>query len=172
VLFGDYNPAGRLPVTFYKSVEQLPDFLNYDMKGRTYRYMTEEPLFPFGSGLSYSTFQYSKVQLSKGTIHAGQTVKLSVRVKNTSKLNGEEVVQVYLKKINDTTGPVKTLRAFKRVAIQPGKTKEIVFELNDENLEWWDAERNIMHSYAGDYQVLVGGSSLNKDLTSVNLKIN
>ena len=172
VLFGDYNPAGRLPVTFYKSVEQLPDFLNYDTKGRTYRYMTEEPLFPFGSGLSYSTFQYSKVQLSKGTIHAGQTVKLSVRVKNTSKLNGEEVVQVYLKKINDTTGPVKTLRAFKRVAIQPGKTKEIVFELNDENLEWWDAERNIMHSYAGDYQVLVGGSSLNKDLTSVNLKIN
>ena len=171
VLLGNYNPAGRLPVTFYKNVNQLPNFTNYDMKGRTYRYMKEAPLFPFGFGLSYTTFKYSKIQLDKKTINAGQSVKLSLQVKNTGKVAGGEVVQVYLKKMNDTDGPEKTLRVFKRVLIQAGKTIELTFDLNAENLEWWDAATNTMHTYAGDYQLMVGGSSQNENLKTLNFII-
>ena len=114
VLFGDYNPAGRLPVTFYRNVSQLPDFEDYNMVGRTYRYMQDTPLFPFGYGLSYTTFSYDKVVLDKSEVTAGQTLKLTVPVTNTGKRDGEEVVQVYLKKQGDAEGPVKTLRALDR----------------------------------------------------------
>jgi beta-glucosidase len=172
VLLGNYNPSGRLPVTFYRNVDQLPDFQNYKMKDRTYRYMTREPLFSFGYGLSYTTFKYGKVVLDKEVIKPGETVKLTVPVTNTGKLDGEEVVQVYLKKNDDATGPNKTLRAFKRVAIHARKTMNVVFELKDENLEWWDSETNAMHMYAGAYSLLVGSSSRNNDLTSMSLKIN
>src|SRR5690606_7120657 len=98
VLFGDYNPAGRLPVTFYKNVQQLPDFEDYDMAGRTYRYMNEKPLFPFGYGLSYTTFAYGKPRLDKANVQAGESVRLTVPVSNTGDRDGEEVVQVYLHK--------------------------------------------------------------------------
>jgi len=172
VLLGNYNPSGRLPVTFYKNVDQLPQFENYDMKGRTYRYLNEEPLYPFGYGLSFSTFNYGKPELDKKAIKAGDSVKLTVPVTNTGKFDGEEVVQVYLKKNDDATGPNKTLRAFKRIAIPAGKTVKVSFELNNENLEWWDMETNSMHMYAGDYGLFVGGSSGKNDLTSLNLKIN
>ena len=172
VLLGNYNPSGHLPVTFYRNVDQLPDFQNYNMKDRTYRYMMQEPLFPFGYGLSYTTFKYGNVVLDKDVIQPGEMVKLTVPVTNTGKLDGEEVVQVYLKKNDDATGPNKTLRAFKRVAIPAGKTVKVVFELKDENLEWWDAETNTMHTYTGDYGLLVGGSSRSNDLTTIYLKIN
>jgi len=172
VLLGTYNPSGRLPVTFYKNVEQLPQFENYDMKGRTYRYLNEEPLYPFGYGLSFSTFSYGKPVLDKKAIHAGDGVKLTLPVTNTGKRNGEEVVQVYLKKNGDSSGPTKTLRAFRRIAIPAGKTVNVIFELNNENLEWWDAGTNTMHAYPGDYQLFVGGSSDKKDLTALDLKIN
>ena len=95
VLFGDYNPAGRLPVTFYRSVDQLPSFSDYDMEGRTYRYFGGEPLFPFGHGLSYTTFAYSELELPE-SVQAGVDVQLSVTVENTGPLAGEEVVQLYL----------------------------------------------------------------------------
>lgn len=164
VLFGDYNPAGRLPVTFYRNVSQLPDFEDYDMAGRTYRYMTQEPLFPFGYGLSYTTFRYGSPGLDKDAIAPGESLTLTVPVTNTGKRDGEEVVQVYLRKQGDAEGPLKTLRAFKRVNIPAGQTVDVTFELKDKELEWWDAESNTVRVCAGDYDVLVGGSSRTEDL--------
>jgi opacity protein-like surface antigen len=109
VLFGDYNPAGRLPVTFYRNVSQLPDFEDYNMTGRTYRYMTQEPLFPFGHGLSYTSFSYGAVVLGSDNIKSGEKLRLSVPVTNTGKCDGEEVVQVYLKKNDDFEGPITAI---------------------------------------------------------------
>ncbi len=171
VLLGKFNPSGRLPITFYQNVEQLPPFESYDMKGRTYRYMDKEPLYPFGYGLSYSTFKLGTPELDKKTIKAGDKVILTVPVTNTGKLQGDEVVQVYLKKVDDTDGPTKTLRAFRRIAVPAGKTIKLTIELNDDNLEWWDTKTNSIHTVAGDYQLFIGGSSNMKDLTTLNLKI-
>jgi beta-glucosidase len=171
VLYGNYNPSGRLPLTFYKNVQQLPDFENYNMQGRTYRFMKEEPLFPFGYGLSYTSFEYGNIELSKKQIKAGDSVTLTVPVTNTGKYNGEEVVQVYLAKMNDKTGPAKTLRAFKRVAINTGNTKNVTFTLNSESLEWWDESSQSVVVHVGDYEIMVGGSSRNKDLKTIQLKI-
>jgi beta-glucosidase len=170
VLLGNYNPSGRLPVTFYKNTNQLPDFESYDMKGRTYRYMTQEPLFPFGFGLSYTAFQYGKPVISSNTF-SDKALKLTVPVSNTGKANGDEVVQVYLKKTGDVNGPSKTLRAFKRVHIPAGKTVKVTFELNDDNLQWWDESTTSMKTVAGNYQLFVGGSSQTKGLNTLNLSI-
>ena len=172
VLFGDYNPAGRLPVTFYRNVSQLPDFEDYNMAGRTYRYMQDTPLFPFGYGLSYTTFSYDKVVLDKSEVTAGQTLKLTVPVTNTGKRDGEEVVQVYLKKQGDAEGPVKTLRAFKRVFIPAGQTTNIEFDLKDKELEWWDEQTNTVRVCSGTYDIMVGGSSEDESLqqTLVTIK--
>lgn len=171
VLFGDYNPAGRLPVTFYRNVSQLPDFEDYNMTGRTYRYMNEAPLFPFGYGLSYTTFSYGKPVLENDKITATGTLRLTVPVTNAGKRDGEEVVQVYLKKQDDTEGPVKTLRAFKRVLIPAGKTVEVEFELAGKALEWWNAETNTMRVCAGKYDVLVGGDSRTEGLQQCSFTI-
>lgn len=171
VLFGDYNPAGRLPVTFYRNVSQLPDFEDYDMAGRTYRYMTQEPLFPFGYGLSYTTFKYGSPALNKDAIAPGQMLTLTVPVTNTGKCDGEEVVQVYLRKQGDAEGPLKTLRAFKRVNIPVGQTVDVTFELKDKELEWWDADSNTVRVCAGGYDVLVGGSSKTEGLRQLSFTI-
>ena len=171
VLFGDYNPAGRLPVTFYKNISQLPDFEDYNMAGRTYRYMTEKPLFPFGYGLSYATFSYGKPKLNKKSIKAGTPIIISVPVTNKGKIDGEEVIQVYLKKRNDSDGPNKTLRAFKRINIPAGKTKTVTFELSDKQLEWWDSSSNTMRVQSGDFELLIGGSSKNEDLKRVSISL-
>lgn len=164
VLFGDYNPGGRLPVTFYRNMSQLPDFEDYNMTGRTYRYMTQQPLFPFGYGLSYTTFEYGNLSLAKEQIKVGEPLKLTVNVTNNGQRDGEEVVQVYLKKQDDTEGPGKTLRAFKRVRIPAGKSVEVAFDLNGKELEWWDAQSNTMRVCAGRYDVMVGKSSQDRDL--------
>ncbi|MDD4993194.1 MAG: glycoside hydrolase family 3 C-terminal domain-containing protein [Paludibacter sp.] len=170
VLLGNYNPSGRLPVTFYKNTNQLPDFENYDMKGRTYRYMTQEPLFPFGYGLSYTIFQYGKPVISSNTF-SGKALKMIVPVSNTGKSNGDEVVQLYLKKVGDINGPSKTLRAFKLVHIPAGKTVKVTFDLNDDNLQWWDENTASMKTVAGNYQLFVGGSSRTINLNTLNLSI-
>ena len=172
VLFGDYNPAGRLPVTFYRNVSQLPDFEDYNMVGRTYRYMQDIPLFPFGYGLSYTTFSYGKVVLDKNEVTAGQTLKLTVPVTNTGKRDGEEVVQVYLKKQGDTEGPVKTLRAFKRIFIPAGQTVNMEFDLKDKELEWWDEQTNTVRVCSGTYDIMIGSSSEDESLqrTLVTIK--
>ena len=158
VLFGDYNPAGRLPVTFYKNVDQLPDFEDYNMTGRTYRYFQGEPLFPFGHGLSYTTFTYGDVQLP-ASAKDDETIKICVPVTNSGKMDGDEIVQVYIKKQSDTEGPIKALRAFKRVHIPAGQTIQVELELTPKQLEWWDAETNTMRTQAGKFDVMVGGNS-------------
>lgn len=171
VLFGNYNPAGKLPVTFYKNIAQLPDFQDYNMNGRTYRFMQQEPLFPFGYGLSYTSFTFGKPILLSDVASGTNSFKLVVPVQNSGKIAGEEVVQVYLKKESDTDGPVKTLRAFKRVAIPSGKTMNVEFDLNEKNLEWWDASSQSVHITPGKYQLMVGSSSASRDLSTLSLEI-
>lgn len=171
VLFGDYNPAGRLPITFYKHTEQLPDFEDYSMQGRTYRYMKETPLFPFGYGLSYTTFSYGKAQADKNLLSRGDKLNLSIPVKNTGKRNGEEIVQVYIRRPADKEGPAKTLRAFKRVEIAQGKTENVMIELPYSAFEWFDAATNTMHPLSGVYEILYGSSSKAEDLHSLQVRI-
>ncbi len=172
VLFGKYNPAGRLPVTFYRNVSQLPDFEDYDMTGRTYRYMHETPLFPFGYGLSYTTFSYGTPTSDRSELAAGQhALTLIVPVTNTGQRDGDEVVQVYLRKQGDAEGPIKTLRAFRRVHIPAGKSVNVEFELKDKELEWWDEQTNTVRVCPGSYEVMVGGSSKEEDLQRMTIVI-
>ncbi len=168
VLFGDYNPAGRLPVTFYKNVDQLPDFEDYNMTGRTYRYFRGEPLFSFGHGLSYTTFTYGDVQLP-ASAKDDETIKICVPVTNSGKMDGDETVQVYIKKQSDTEGPIKALRAFKRVHIPAGQTIQVELELTPKQLEWWDAETNTMRTQAGNFDVMVGGNSVDLQKQTITL---
>lgn len=167
VLFGEYNPAGRLPVTFYKNVAQLPDFEDYNMAGRTYRYMKQDPLFPFGHGLSYTTFAYGRPSLSEEAIAAGQSLTLTVPVSNVGSRDGDEVVQLYLKKQDDPEGPVKTLRAFRCVHIPAGQKIDVALTLGNKELEWWDAASNTMRVTPGVYELMVGGTSSDEGLTKV-----
>ncbi len=140
VIFGDYNPAGRLPVTFYKSVKDLPPFEDYNMKNRTYRYFTGEPLYPFGYGLSYTTFGYSKMKVKK-TIKTGEPVEVSVNVRNTGKKDGEEVVQLYVSNLSAKVPvPLRTLKGFKRIDLKAGESKTVVFKLAPEDFSFVDEE--------------------------------
>ncbi len=159
VLFGDYNPAGRLPVTFYKNQAQLPDFEDYRMQGRTYRYFRGEPLFPFGHGLSYTTFDYGKAKLSAKHIKTGTPVQLTIGLRNRGPRDGEEVVQVYVRRNDDPDGPSKSLRAFRRVAIKAGERAEVVFTLDGSAFECFDPATATMRTLPGDYTIYYGGSS-------------
>ena len=170
VLFGEYNPSGKLPVTFYKNIQQLPAFEDYAMKGRTYRYMTD-PLFPFGFGLSYTTFSIGEAKINKSQIQVNEGVELSIPVSNLGKRNGTEIVQVYFRKLNDTDGPLKTLRAFKRVDVAAGKNAITTIQIPSKSLEWFDASTNTVRVHAGDYELLYGTSSDSKDLKSLKLTI-
>ena len=165
ILFGDVNPSGKLPVTFYKNTQQLPDFEEYKMAGRTYRYMKEQPLFSFGYGLSYTTFEFGtpKYNAKKGVV--------TVEVTNTGKRDGDEVVQVYIKRIADTEGPNKTLKAFKRVSLKAGEKKVISIDFKRGNFEGWDPEHNVMRVVAGKYQMMVGNSSRDCDLKTIEVKV-
>lgn len=171
VLFGDYNPAGRLPVTFYRSIEQLPDFEDYNMTGRTYRFMKERPLFPFGYGLSYTTFTYGAATFSKQTVGSEDNLSLVVPVSNTGSRDGEEVVQVYLNKVGDEAGPVKTLRAFKRVSVPAGKIVNVHITLSKKDLEWWNEATHSIQFCPGEYQVWIGGSSDEKALSKYAIQM-
>ena len=128
-LSGRNNPAGRLPVTFYKSDSQLPNFENYSMKGRTYRYFEGDPLYPFGYGLSYTTFSYSDLTLPAGPVNAGQPMAAEVTVTNTGKLAGDEVVQLYLSFPSVDGAPIRALRAFERIHLDPGQSQRVRFDL-------------------------------------------
>ncbi len=156
VLFGDYNPAGRLPVTFYKSDADLPDFKSYDMSNRTYRYFNGEALYPFGYGLSYSTFKYSKLKLPR-SVQAGKNISVSVTVTNSGKLAGEEVVQLYLSH-PETAGkvPIRALKGFQRVSLKAGESKTLTFSLTPEELsivnpegKLWQPKGKVMLSIGG-----------------------
>ena len=164
VLFGDYNPCGKLPITFYKSTSQLPDYEDYSMKGRTYRYFNDA-LFPFGYGLSYTSFEVGE---ATATVD-GDDITINTTVKNTGKRDGTEIVQVYIRNTADADGPLKTLRAFQRVDVKAGQTAQAELQLNRESFECWDAETNTMRVMPGTYEVLYGNSSQN--LKRMTLKI-
>jgi len=130
VLFGDYNPAGRLPVTFMKSLDQVPDFSDYSMQNRTYRYMKDEPLYQFGYGLSYTNFQYSNLRISRHEIDAAESVEISVDIENIGDRDGDEVVQLYVSNPDATiTVPVRSLQGFTRVHIKAGEKRNVSFAL-------------------------------------------
>jgi beta-glucosidase len=141
VLFGDYNPGGRLPVTFYRSVDDLPPFEDYDMAGHTYRFFEGVPLYPFGFGLSYTTFGYDELTVSADTLAGDGSMTISVDVTNTGARAGDEVVQLYVKHQGSrVTRPRKDLRGYQRVTLQPGETRTVQFRLPASALAYWDPE--------------------------------
>jgi len=164
VLFGDYNPSGKLPITFYKDTTQLPGFEDYSMKGRTYRYMTSEPLFSFGYGLSYTSFAIGNAQLNKTQLGKDESVVLTIPVTNTGKRSGTEIVQVYVKKVSDTSGLVKTLRGFKRTDVAAGKTVNALISLPYSAFQFYDDKELKMTVMPGEYEIWYGTSSNANDL--------
>lgn len=163
VLFGDYNPQGKLPVTFYRDDAQLPDFDDYRMEGRTYRYMRTSPLYPFGYGLSYTTFAYGTPRYADG--------RVTVDVTNTGRLSGTEVVQLYLRRPDDIAGPDKTLRGYERVEIEPGQTKTVVIDMPRDAFEVWDEVSGEMRVLPGAYELLVGSSSADGSLQKIEVAL-
>ncbi len=160
VLFGDYNPAGRLPVTFYKSVKDLPPFTDYNMSGRTYRYFKGTPLYPFGFGLSYTNFKYSDLNVSKEVAKPGDTVMVSVDVKNTGERDGDEVVQLYVKDLTSKAPqPIRSLKGFDRIAIRKGEVKTVRIPLPIRSLKYFDKKRNEYVVEPGNYEIQIGSSS-------------
>lgn len=165
VLLGDYNPSGKLPITFYKSTEELPDFQDYSMKGRTYRYYKGEPLYPFGFGLSYTQFRYGKAT----AVNDGDDVVLTIPVTNIGERDGDEVVEVYLSRPDDTDGPAMQLRDFCRINIKAGETRNVVMRMKPSQFSWFDSENEYMHPFSGLYNIMYGGSSMKKDLQTVSI---
>jgi len=170
VLFGDYNPSGKLPITFYRNSNQLGNFEDYSMKNRTYRFM-DDALFPFGYGLSYTTFKIGEARVSKTAIATNENVQLTVPVSNTGKRDGVEVVQVYVRKVNDIEGPLKTLRGYKRVEIPAGKTQQVAVDLNPSSFEFFDWSQRKMMVTPGEYEVSYGNSSDYKYLKNIKITI-
>lgn len=170
VLFGDYNPSGKLPITFYKSTEQLPDYENYSMKGRTYRYMSD-PLFPFGYGLSYTSFSVGAASCNKKQLGANESLTLNIPVTNTGQRAGTEVLQVYIRRIEDKDGPLKSLKAYTRVELAAGKKQDVRMELLPEAFEGFDPSTNTMRAVPGEYELFYGTSSDKKDLQSMNVTL-
>ncbi len=183
VLFGDYNPAGRLPVTFYRSTAQLDNalkpatnpehqgFQNYNMEGRTYRYMQEEPLYPFGYGLSYSRFSYGDATLSATEVDAREGLRVTVPVTNHSTRAGDEVVQLYVKRNNDPLAPVKSLRAFKRIHLPPGETMQVELTVHPDAFMFYDESAAALVAKGGSYTLLYGGSSSDNKLKGLHLNV-
>ncbi|MBR5100969.1 MAG: glycoside hydrolase family 3 C-terminal domain-containing protein [Bacteroidales bacterium] len=151
ILFGDVAPSGKLPVTFYRNIEQVPDFEDYDMKGRTYRYFDGDPLFPFGYGLSYTTFEYGDARIRKGS--------LEIPVTNTGDCDATEVVQLYVRRPAEVEGPLKSLRGFQRVTIPAGETVTVKFRLTADTFLNWSPEAGDMVPLKGRWELLYGGSS-------------
>lgn len=159
VLFGDYNPAGRLPVTFYKSVEDLPPFEDYRMEGRTYRYFRGEPLYPFGHGLSFTTFEFENLHIEPAEVKAGERVVVSLEVTNTGDRAGDEIVQLYLRHLDaPIPHPIKELKGFIRISLQPGKQQSVTYTLHANQLGYYDEGlRHVVRP--GTVEVLIGNSS-------------
>ena len=163
VIFGDYNPSGKLAVTFYKDDTQLPPFEEYRMVGRTYRYFKGEPLYPFGYGLSYTTYKYGKPHYENG--------KITINIKNTGAMDGTEIVQVYMRRSADKSGPLKTLRGYARVNLKAGESQMVSIDFPKERFENWDEQTNTMRVVPGKYELLVGPSSVEKQLQKMMVTI-
>jgi beta-glucosidase len=159
VLFGDVNPSGRLCITFPKSVSQLPAFEDYSMRGRTYRYMTEEPLYPFGFGLSYTSYAYSNMKIDKEGIKKGQSVKVSATITNTGKTSGEEVAELYITDLKASVAtPIFSLKSMKRVKLAAGESKDVSFEVTPQMMELV-TETGDRVIEPGDFKVYISGST-------------
>ena len=187
VLFGDYNPGGKLPVTFYRSTQDLPDFMDYSMKNRTYRYFTGKPQYAFGYGLSYTTFKVGKGQISAKAAKAGKPGKpgisgksgkpgkpyctLTIPVTNTGTREGTETVQVYVKALDDAGAPIKGLKGFQKLSLQPGATANATITLDGEAFEYYDETIDELSVKPGRYQILYGTSSRDEDLQSFDFVV-
>ena len=172
VLFGNYNPAGRLPVTFYSSTNELPNFEDYNMRagnGFTYRYYNGNAMYPFGYGMSYTKFKYSDLAINKKVFNNSDEVFVTVNVKNSGELDGEEVVQLYVKDVESTTWmPHKQLRGFKRISLKKGEKKMVEFKLNvRKDLRYYDAIKQTYAVEPGDFEIQIGGSSKNIQLKKI-----
>jgi beta-glucosidase len=160
VLFGTYNPAGRLPITFYRTTSDLPPFDDYRMTGRTYRFFTGKPLFPFGHGLSYTTFRYDRLRTSAPALRAGGTITVSVDVTNTGARAGDEVVQLYVQHLDSKVSrPLLDLRGYERIALKPGETRTVVLPLRADDLAYWDTAAHRWAIEGNRVRLRVGASS-------------
>jgi beta-glucosidase len=160
VLFGDYAPAGRLPVTFYRDDKDLPAFDDYRMAGRTYRFFDGKPLYPFGHGLSYTTFSYTDLRTSAATLAKDGAVSVSVRVKNTGPVAGDEVVQLYAAHVGSKVPRARRdLRGYRRVTLAPGQARDVSFTLPARALAYWDEQARRWQLEADRVRLEVGASS-------------
>ena len=171
VIFGDFNPGGKLPVTFYRSNDDLPDFLDYSMKNRTYRYFEGQPQYAFGYGLSYTTFALGKGKLSKKSMKADGKVTLTVGVTNTGRCEGTETVQVYVKALDDPGAPIKALKGFQKLDLNAGETKTATITLDGEAFEYYNEAIDELSVKPGRYQILYGTSSRDEDLQSLDFTV-
>ena len=167
LLYGEFNPSGRLPLTFYADDSQVKDFKDYDMEGRTYRYFRGTPLYAFGHGLSYTTFAFSKPIVKV----KGDAVALTFTLKNTGRVDGTETAQVYFRRTADKEGPMKTLCGYQQVSLKAGQTRTVTITLPKKQLESWDAQTNTMRFVPGQYQLMVGSSSADNALLKINTKL-
>jgi len=169
VIFGDYNPAGRLPVTFYKSVDQLLDFRDYSMVGRTYRYFKDEPLFSFGYGLSYTKFKYSNLQISPSKVKTDEKITISADIENIGDRLGDEVVQLYLNKgLISSQAPIRELQGFKRMTLKKGEKRTVSFILIPEQCSIFN-ENGEQIIYPGEIFISVGGCQQGYSDTGINI---
>jgi beta-glucosidase len=161
VLFGAANPSGRLPVTFYKGTEKLPQFDDYSMRGRTYRYFEGEPLYPFGHGLSYTRFEYSDLKVDHSRAGQADTMRVSVNVKNVGKQAGDEVVQLYVRAVSPRERrALKELRGMQKLTLQPGESRQATFTLvPNRDFTHYDVEHRRYAVDEGAYEVQIGASS-------------
>jgi beta-glucosidase len=160
VLFGDINPAGRLPITFYRSTADLPAFDDYSMSNRTYRYFGGKPLFAFGHGLSYASFHYAKAKLGAESYGGGDTITLSFTLKNTGESDGDEVAQIYFRHLNSAVPqPRLALCGFSRIHLAKGESVPVTIKIPAERLHYWDTTRKKYVVEPGKYELLIGGAS-------------
>ncbi len=167
VLFGDYNPAGRLVQTWPKSLDQLPTMMDYDIRhGRTYMYFKGEPLYPFGYGLSYTTFGYSNLRTSAASLSSKGSINVSVDVKNTGSRVGEEIVQMYVRHLKSSVArPLKELKGFSRIALDPGQTKTVTLALSSDQLAYWDIKTHLFTVERDQLEIMIGTSSVDVKLS-------
>ncbi len=169
VIFGEYNPGGKLPITFYKSVDDLPPFEDYHMEGRTYRYFREEPLYPFGYGLSYSTLKYSAPICSNHNFDDSKLLDVSISVTNKGAMPANEVVQLYIKdKQASVSVPIKSLKRFQRISLAIGETKKINFQLHKKDFALIDRHGNTKFE-SGKFDIIIGGSSICDNKTTISV---
>ena len=171
IIFGKHNPSGRLPITFYKSENDLPPFENYFMEGRTYRYFEKEALFPFGFGLSYSSFEYGDIELENKVADKCGLNYVSVKVKNIGQIAGTEIVQLYIRDIESSVvRPLKDLKGIKRVYLEPGEERTVKFTIDETSLGYTDQVTKEIIVESGVFEIQVGGSSDKYISTKLRIK--